>query len=282
MEVRKEAFVLERGIDTLWESVDFELREDPMLAMTYHLVRPFRYEERYRLTMDSAMFCGVYGHCNDSLSATMTVKSEKDYGHLIVVIQGLPPATADLSSVGDVPGDMSAMQDSINVPAAGDTVPDLSPVGDVPDDAPDMPSVADVGNVVPAFMELLNNSGSPVAKAMVENGVATFNDMAPDKYYARLILDTNGNSLWDAGNYEERRQPEPVVYFMSQFEIRQNWKIEETWDISRSKPGEKPYELLKNKPKEETKKKRDYKQESKPGKSNSSSTSIRGLGGIGF
>jgi hypothetical protein len=129
---------------------------------------------------------------------------------------------------------------------------------------------------------LLNSSGLPVAKAIVENGIATFRDMPAEKYYARLILDTNGNGIRDAGNYEERRQPERVIYFMLQFEIRKNWKIEEMWDISKSKAGEKPSELLKNKPKEEMKKKRDYREESKPRGGSSSSTNIRGLGGLGL
>ncbi|MDR1524040.1 MAG: Ig-like domain-containing protein [Tannerella sp.] len=269
MDVRKEFFVLEQEMDTLWKPVDFELREDPALAMAYNIIRPFNYEERYRLTVDSAMLCSVYSHCNDSTSVMMTVKGEKDYGHLTVAIQGLPtvessdgaPAARDTADV--LPGD------SIDAPAAGNGI-------DVPVNAP--ASVAAGGGTAPAFMELLNSSGSPVAKATVENGAATFKDMAPDKYYARLILDANGNGLWDAGCYEERRQPERVIYFMLQFEIRQNWKIEETWDISKSKPGEKPSELLKNKPKEETKKKRNYKEESKPNRSSSSTPNIRGLG----
>ncbi|MDR1097730.1 MAG: Ig-like domain-containing protein [Tannerella sp.] len=230
MEVYKECFVLETGVDSVWEPVDFELHEDPFLAMTYNIIRPFKYEERYRLTIDSAMLCGVYGHCNDSMTVGMTVKGEKDYGHLIVAVQGLP--------------------------ASGDSG----------------------RTTVPAFMELLNSSGAPVAKAVVENGIATFRDMNPEKYYARIILDRNGNGMWDPGSYEKRLQPELVFYFMLQFEIRQNWKIEETWDISNSKPGEKPYELIKNKPKEDTKKKRDYREESKPRKSNSSTPNIRGLG----
>jgi hypothetical protein len=238
MDVRKELFVLERGVDTLWEAVDFEFGEDALLAMTYNIVRPFRYEERYRLTIDSAMLCGVYGHCNDSLSTMMTVKGEKEYGHLSVVIQGLPAADSIEAATGR--------------------------------------------SAVPAFMELLNSSGAPVAKAIVENGVANFKDMPPEKYYARLALDANGNGVRNDGNYEERRQPERVIYFMLQFEIRQNWKIEETWDISKSKPDEKPYELIKNKPKDEKKKKRDYREESKPRQSSSSSPNIRGLGGLGF
>ncbi len=227
--VYKECFVLEMGVDTLWEPVDFELSEDPLLAMTYNIIRPFKYEERYRLTIDSAMLCGVYGHCNNSMTVGMTVKGEKDYGHLIVAVQGLPV-------------------------------------------------YGDSGRVIPAFMELLNSSGAPVAKTVVENGVATFRDMNPEKYYARIILDRNGNGMWDAGSYEKKLQPEQVFYFMLQFEIRQNWKIEEMWDISKSKPGEKPYELIKNKPKEDIKKKRDYREESKPRRSNSSTPGIRGLG----
>ncbi|MDR2679321.1 MAG: Ig-like domain-containing protein, partial [Tannerella sp.] len=177
MDVRKEFFVLEQGVDTLWEPVDFEFGEDPVLAMTYNITRPFNYEERYRLTIDSAAFCGVYGHCNNPMSVMMTVKGEKEYGHLAVVIQGLPAVENDT---------VNAPNDTLKAPATG--------------------------GAVPAFMELLNSSGSPVAKAVVENGVATFKDMAPDKYYARLILDVNGNGVWDAGSYEEKRQPERVIY----------------------------------------------------------------------
>jgi hypothetical protein len=292
MEVRKEFFTMEQGVDTLWETVDFELREDPVLAMTYNIVRPFNYEERYRLTIDSAQLCSVYGHCNDSISTTMTVKSEKDYGHLIVAIQGLPIA-ADKSIAGNK-NRTSESRDSIpgsrdSIPGSEDSVPEngggtLGDRDSIPEsgDSINVSEAGSGGNTVPAFMELLNSSGSPVAKAIVENGIATFKDMPPEKYYARLVLDTNGNNVWDAGNYEKRQQPERVIYFMLQFEIRQNWKIEESWDINSSKPGEKPSELLKNKPKEEAKKKRDYKEESKPGRSGSSSTNIRGLGGFGL
>jgi hypothetical protein len=93
----------------------------------------------------------------------------------------------------------------------------------------------------------------------------------------RIVLDTNGNGLWESGNYEERRQPEMVYYYMKQIEVRQNWKHEESWDVSKAIPGQKPPELIKNKPKEQTKTKRDYREESKPRKSNSTTPSIGGL-----
>ena len=37
-------------------------------------------------------------------------------------------------------------------------------------------------------------------------------DLKPDKYYARIVIDTNGNGVWDTGNYIEKRQPEEVYY----------------------------------------------------------------------
>jgi len=231
LDVRKEFFKMEIGRDTLWDTVDFDFEEDSLRAMTYLIKRPFKYNERYQLTIDSALIRGVYGHVNDSLSVTMTVKGEKEYGHLSVEALFLPVAADSLS-------------------------------------------------VIPAFMELLDSRGSPVRKAIVTNGVALFQDMPPEKYWARLILDANGNGKWDAGDYASRLQPERVVYFMKQFEIRQNWKIEETWDLSKSRPGEKPADLLINKPKEETKKKRDYREESKSRRGSSSSTSFGGLGGL--
>jgi len=228
LDVQKEHFVMEIGIDSLWETVDFEFEVDSTRAMTYLIKYPFKYEERFRITVDSAMLTSVYGHSNKPTTVQMTVKGEKEYGKLVVNIYGLP-------------------------------------------------LMGDSGQVMPAFMELLNSSGAPVRKAIVENGVASFIDINVEKYYARLILDANGNGRWDAGNYEENRQPERVFYFMKQLETRQNWKMEEDWDISLSKPGEKPEELLKNKPKEVTKKKRDYREESKPRGRSSSTPSIGGL-----
>ena len=228
LDVRKEHFVMEIGVDTLWEAVDFEFEVDSIRAMSYILKRPFKYEERYRVLVDSAVFTSVYGRSNNKASVQMTVKERKDYGQLKITVQGLP-----------LTGDSS--------------------------------------RVTPAFMELLNNGGAPIRKVIVENGVADFMDITAEKYYVRLILDANGNDRWDAGNYEEKRQPESVYYFMEQIVVRQNWEDVKDWDISTSVPGQKPVDLIKNKPKEETKQKRDYREESKPKKGNSSMPSVGGL-----
>lgn len=114
-----------------------------------------------------------------------------------------------------------------------------------------------------AFVELLSSGDAPVRKAKVKDGGVLFMDLKPDKYYARIMIDTNGNGVWDTGNYIEKRQPEEVYYSPKMYEIMQNWQVEETWNVNSTPLAkQKPLEITKNKPKEATKKKRNYKDES--------------------
>lgn len=134
-----------------------------------------------------------------------------------------------------------------------------------------------IGVDTTAFVELLNSSDVPVRKSPVKDGGALFMDLKPDKYYARLVVDANGNNQWDTGNYAEKRQPEEVYYYPGLFEIMQNWQIEQTWDV-KDKPLErqKPLEITKNKPKEQTKKHRDYKNEGRSSGSSGSNNQFSG------
>lgn len=131
-----------------------------------------------------------------------------------------------------------------------------------------------------AFVELLSSSGEPVRKASLKDHGVLFMDLKPDKYYARIVLDTNNNGKWDTGNYAEKRQPEKVFYSPKLYEIMQNWKVEETWDVYATPlKKQKPLEITKNKPKENIKKKRNYKEE---GNAKSSGKSINSMGGLPF
>lgn len=130
-----------------------------------------------------------------------------------------------------------------------------------------------------AFVELLNGSDAPVRKAAVKEGGVLFMDLKPDKYYARLVVDRNGNGRWDTGNFAERLQPETVYYCPKVFNVMQNWQVEESWDIHATPPErQKPLEITKNKPKELTKKKRDYRNENRQNSSRSSGNALGGLG----
>ncbi len=129
-----------------------------------------------------------------------------------------------------------------------------------------------------AFVELLNSGDAPVRKAKVKEGGVLFMDLKPDKYYARIVIDTNGNGMWDTGNYTEKRQPEEVYYSPKVYKIMQNWQVEETWNVNSTPLAkQKPLEITKNKPKEITKKKRNYKDESQQSSSRNNGSNNMGL-----
>ncbi len=100
-----------------------------------------------------------------------------------------------------------------------------------------------------AIVELLSSSDAPVRSARVKNGVATLRYLSPGTYYARIFFDVNGDSLWTTGSLDSI-QPEEVAYFPKKLELKRNWDIEQEWDIyDLPIDKQKPYAILKNKPK---------------------------------
>lgn len=219
LNIKKEAFYLDRKVDTLWQEVDFNFIPDSTNALGFFIDRDWKYGETYRLEADSATIYSLYGKWNNVLSTQFTIKKQDDYGNLY-----------------------------INLPGVDTT----------------------------AFVQLLNASDQPVRKAPVREGGVLFMDLKPDKYYARIILDLNNNDEWDPGNFAEKRQPEPVYYYPGFFTVMQNFDVEETWDVTATPLiRQKPLEITKNKPKEATKKKRDYKNEGR--QSSSGNNSMPGM-----
>jgi len=56
-----------------------------------------------------------------------------------------------------------------------------------------------------------------------------FKFLKPQDYKIRVIIDTNGNGKWDAGNFEKGIEPEKIFYYKSDegkyvFPIRANWE----------------------------------------------------------
>jgi hypothetical protein len=53
----------------------------------------------------------------------------------------------------------------------------------------------------------------------------------PGKYTARIILDSNRNGRWDTGRYLKGLQPEKVLIFSKDINLKANWEVEEPWEI---------------------------------------------------
>ncbi len=100
-----------------------------------------------------------------------------------------------------------------------------------------------------ARVVLLNNSDKPVRTAPVVNGTATFHNLNPGDYYARMYFDTDGNGRWSTGMLDSL-QPEEVAYYPKKIVLKRNWDVDMTWDIYELPIDmQKPYAILKNKPK---------------------------------
>ncbi|NNK10173.1 MAG: Ig-like domain-containing protein [Flavobacteriaceae bacterium] len=102
-------------------------------------------------------------------------------------------------------------------------------------------SYADFGNLrirlggevnYPVLVELTTPQGEVVRSiAAQEDQLYEFNLLNPGKYLVRAIFDTNGNQLWDTGSFKDKLQPERVVYFPQEIEVRANWELEQLFLI---------------------------------------------------
>lgn len=216
--VKKEDFVLEKKVDSLATTVDFDFFPDSVNSLRYYIKRPWKYGEEYIFTVDSAVIHSIYGKANDKYDGDFKIKREDEYGHLYLNVLGVDSN---------------------------------------------------------AYVELMSSADVPVRKTKLKDGGALFMDLKPDKYYARIVLDNNQNGKWDPGEYKTKTPPEIVFYSPKLYEVPQNWQVEETWDVhSTPLAKQKPLAITKNKPKEATKKKRDYKNEGQ--KSSNSNSQGRG------
>lgn len=102
----------------------------------------------------------------------------------------------------------------------------------------------------PAVAQILDKSDKPMRTTPVVENQATFLYVKPGTYYARLFIDSNENGLWDTGNVKDSLQPEEVYYYPKRLVLKQNWDVEQNWNIDDLPVDQqKPLEIKKNKPK---------------------------------
>lgn len=103
----------------------------------------------------------------------------------------------------------------------------------------------------PVIVQLLNQD-KPVKEVYVEDGHADFYFIKPGKYYVRAIADTNDDGKWTTGDYAAKQQAEQVFYYHKELELKANWDMTESWDVT-AKPidKQKPEAITKQKPDKE-------------------------------
>lgn len=68
-------------------------------------------------------------------------------------------------------------------------------------------------------------------KTVSGEGDVTFDFLHAGKYGIRAVLDENGNGKWDTGLYLKGIQPEKIVYLPGEINVRQNFDIEQEFNL---------------------------------------------------
>jgi Bacterial Ig-like domain/Uncharacterized protein conserved in bacteria (DUF2141) len=85
----------------------------------------------------------------------------------------------------------------------------------------------------PVIVELVDKEGKVLYTEYAEkSNLVEFNLIEPALFTLRAIYDENKNKEWDSGNYLQKRQSEPVIYYPKQIDVRQNWDVEQPFDLS--------------------------------------------------
>lgn len=71
------------------------------------------------------------------------------------------------------------------------------------------------------------------SKKITSSEKVLFEYITPGKYFIRAIVDSNNNGKWDTGNFLKKQQPEPIIYFNKEIQIRSNWDYNDTFVIKK-------------------------------------------------
>ena len=92
-------------------------------------------------------------------------------------------------------------------------------------------TLSGIPDTVQVIVQLLNASDVMVKETKVDKNVAVFKYVKPDKYYARALVDLNGNGIWDTGDYDQDLQAEAVYYYPREIECKEKWDVSQNWNV---------------------------------------------------
>ena len=80
----------------------------------------------------------------------------------------------------------------------------------------------------PIIVDLMDEKFKIIERKYVKKAEELpFLKLTPAKYKMRVIYDKNDNGIWDTGNYLLNIQPEKVIYFPGEINVRANWDPKE-------------------------------------------------------
>ncbi len=84
----------------------------------------------------------------------------------------------------------------------------------------------------PLIIQILDKAEKLIGEKYIKaDGKVEFPLLEKGVYRFRAIFDLNGDGKWTTGDFDKRRQPEPVSYYPSEIETRADWSVENDWII---------------------------------------------------
>jgi uncharacterized protein (DUF2141 family) len=88
----------------------------------------------------------------------------------------------------------------------------------------------DVSTNASHFIVQLLSKDFQVLDAQHDKRKINFEDLKPGDYQIRLVLDSNNNGKWDAGNYYFKEEPEKVIFYRNEkgipiINLKANWEL---------------------------------------------------------
>ena len=85
----------------------------------------------------------------------------------------------------------------------------------------------------PKIIQLMTESNEAVIRGLTvtDGQKIEFPNLSPGKYKLKIIFDNNSNGKWDSGSFIPRKNPERVIYFSDQLEMKEGWDKKITWII---------------------------------------------------
>ncbi|WP_428231202.1 Ig-like domain-containing protein [Flavobacterium sp.] len=128
---------------------------------------------------------------------------------------------------------------------------------------------ADYGNLVlnlrnvkrfPIIVEITNKKGDVVLASAYSEGSTkiTFDLLQPEAFTVRITYDDNKNKMYDAGNFLNKTYAEEVFYYQKEVDVRTNWDVDETIDLSIPFNPEVEKKQVDKKKKEDAKKRKAF------------------------
>ncbi len=81
------------------------------------------------------------------------------------------------------------------------------------------------------WLQLLKENGDVAYSKYINQTEVIFSEILPATYSLRILVDNNGNGIWDSADFTNRIFAEDVYTFDKKVTVRPLWEIRENWDV---------------------------------------------------